>query len=173
MGNFTLIGMPAVGKSTLGVLLAKEIGYDFIDTDLIIQKECGKLLKEIIEEEGNEGFCDIEDKINAAVDVENCVISPGGSIVYCENAMKHFKEIGAVVYLKASYEEIEKRLEDAVARGVVMKEGQTLKNLYDERVLLFEKYADLTVSEEGLNPDQTTDKLVKMCYEYLKNSKKN
>ena len=139
MKNIILIGMPAVGKSTVGVVVAKRIGYEFIDTDLLIQKQEKRLLKEIIAEEGNERFLEIENQVNRDLQVESAVISPGGSVVYCEEAMQHFKEIGTVIYLHATYEAIYKRITNAKNRGVVLKEGRTLKDLYDERVKLFEK----------------------------------
>ena len=126
MENIILIGMPAVGKSTVGVVVAKRLGYKFIDTDILIQEETGKLLCEIIAERGIEGFLQVEDEVNAGVDVKKTVVSPGGSVVYCENAMKHYKEIGKILYLKASYETISKRLKNAKKRGVVLKDGQTL-----------------------------------------------
>ena len=166
MKNIILIGMPAVGKSTVGVVVAKRIGYEFIDTDLLIQKQEKRLLKEIIAEEGNERFLEIENQVNRDLQVESAVISPGGSVVYCEEAMQHFKEIGTVIYLHATYEAIYKRITNAKNRGVVLKEGQTLKDLYDERVKLFEKYADYTVSEEGLDLEETID----MVLELLKKS---
>ena len=157
MDNIILIGMPAVGKSTVGVVVAKRLGYKFIDTDILIQEETGKLLREIIEEQGIEGFLRVEDDVNSRVDAKKTVVSPGGSVVYCENAMKHYKEIGKVLYLKASYETISKRLKNAKKRGVVLKEGQTLKDLYDERIKLFEKYADITVCEDGFSLEETID----------------
>lgn len=160
MKNIILIGMPAVGKSTVGVVVAKRLGYEFIDTDLLIQKQEKRLLKEIIAEEGNEGFLKIENQVNRDLEAENAVISPGGSVVYCEEAMLHYKEIGSVVYLQASYEEINKRISNAKNRGVVLKEGQTLRDLYEERVKLFEKYADYTVSEEGCGLEETIDKVL-------------
>ena len=160
MDNIILIGMPAVGKSTVGVVIAKRLGYRFIDTDLLIQEEEGKLLREIIEENGPEGFLEIEDKINSRVNVKKTVVSPGGSVVYCENAMRHYKEIGKVVYLQASFETINKRLRNARKRGVVLKDGQSLKDLYDERVALFEKYADITICEDGLRLEETIDKVL-------------
>ena len=162
MKNIILIGMPAVGKSTVGVVVAKRIGYEFIDTDLLIQKQERRLLKEIIAEEGNERFLEIENQVNRDLQVENAVISPGGSVVYCEEAMRHFKEIGTVIYLHATYEDIYKRITNAKNRGVVLKEGQTLKDLYDERVKLFEKYADYTVSEEGLSLEETIDMVLEL-----------
>ena len=160
MDNIILIGMPAVGKSTVGVVVAKRLGYRFIDTDILIQEEEGKLLKDIIEEKGIDGFLEVEDRINASVTVEHSVISPGGSVVYCENAMKHYKEIGKIVYLQASFETINRRLKNARKRGVVLKDGQSIKDLYDERVKLFEKYADLTISEDGLGIEDTIEKVL-------------
>ena len=162
MKNIILIGMPAVGKSTVGVVVAKRIGYEFIDTDLLIQKQERRLLKEIIAEEGNERFLEIENQVNRDLEVERAVISPGGSVVYCEEAMRHFKEIGTVIYLHATYEDIYKRITNAKNRGVVLKEGQALKDLYDERVKLFEKYADYTVSEEGLSLEETIDMVLEL-----------
>ena len=160
MDNIILIGMPAVGKSTVGVVVAKRLGYGFIDTDLLIQEKEGKLLREIIAERGAEGFLEIEDKINSRVNVKKTVVSPGGSVVYCENAMNHYKETGKILYLKVSYETISKRLRNAKKRGVVLKEGQTLKDLYDERVKLFEKYADITVVEDGYSLEETIDNVM-------------
>lgn len=160
MDNIIFIGMPASGKSTVGVILAKRLGYDFVDTDLLIQKQEGRLLKDIIAEKGTEGFLEIEDQVNAGVQAENTVISPGGSVVYCKNAMRHFKEIGTVVYLQTSYETISKRIGNPKKRGVVLKDGQTLKDLFEERRVLFEKYADVIISEDGLTLDETIDKVV-------------
>ena len=160
MDNIILIGMPAVGKSTVGVVVAKRLGYKFIDTDLLIQEQEGKLLREIIAEKGPDGFLEVEDRVNAGVDATHAVISPGGSVVYCENAMKHYQEIGTIVYLKASFHTISRRLRNAKKRGVVLRDGQTLKDLYDERVKLFEKYAQLTVCEDGLEIEETIEKVL-------------
>ncbi len=168
MGNIIFIGMPAAGKSTVGVVLAKRLGFQFIDADIVIQEEEGKLLKEIIEEKGADGFLEVEDRINCSIEADNTVISPGGSIVYCENAMQHYKEIGTVVYLKISYDIINKRLKNAKNRGVVLREGQTFRNLYDERVRLFEKYADVTVCEDGLSLEETIDKVMEILPETVK-----
>ena len=109
MDNIIFIGMPAVGKSTVGVIVAKRLGYRFIDTDILIQEEEGKLLKDIIKERGIKGFLEVEDRVNSRVNTKKTVISPGGSVIYCENAMKHYKEIGRVVYLQASFETIDRR----------------------------------------------------------------
>lgn len=160
MKNVIFIGMPAVGKSTVGVIVAKRLGYRFLDTDLLIQEQEGKLLKEIIAERGTEGFLEIEDRVNAGVSAERSVISPGGSVVYCENAMKHYKEIGTVVYLMISFDIINSRLKNAKNRGVVLKDGQTFRDLYNERTALFEKYADVTICEDHLSLEETVDKVM-------------
>lgn len=158
--NIVLIGMPGVGKSTVGVILAKMIGYQFIDADLLIQKQEGKLLHEIIAEKGTDGFIEIEERVNASIEASHTIIATGGSVVYGKKAMEHLSRIGTVVYLKVPYDTLEKRLEDIKGRGVVLKEGQTLRNLYDERTPLYEKYADIEISEDDLNVEQTVEKLL-------------
>ena len=130
--NIILIGMPASGKSTAGVLLAKTLGYGFIDSDLLIQSREKALLCEIIAKKGAEEFLRIEEAVNAELWAERCVIATGGSAVYGERAMRHLKELGKVVYLRISEEEAERRLGNIVLRGVVMRrKGETLKELYD------------------------------------------
>lgn len=161
MDNIILIGMPAAGKSTIGVIVAKRLGYQFVDVDLLIQEKEGKLLKDIIAEKGIKGFLEVEDRINAGLCVERTVVSPGGSVVYCEKAMEHFKQIGKVLYLEASFETINRRLTNVKGRGVVLGEGQTLRDLYEERVKLFKKYADITVCEDGLPLDEMIEKVIK------------
>ena len=122
--NITLIGMPASGKSTIGVLLAKRLGYQFIDTDLLIQQEEGCLLKDIIAKRGLAGFMEVENRVNSQVRGGRAVIAPGGSVVYEEEAMEHLREIGMIVYLKLSYEAVAERLGSLVDRGVVLKDGR-------------------------------------------------
>ncbi|MFI3212381.1 MAG: shikimate kinase [Eubacteriales bacterium] len=139
--NIILIGMPGAGKSTVGVVVAKCLGFRFVDSDLVIQEETGKLLHEIITEEGLEGFLEIENQINAKLEVEHSVIATGGSVIYGKEAMEHLREIGSVVYLKLSLEDIAERLGDLHERGVALKEGQTLSDLYEERSVYYEKYA--------------------------------
>lgn len=163
--NLIFIGMPAVGKSTVGVVIAKRLGKKFIDTDLLIQEQEKKLLREIIADVGEDGFLKIENQVNRDVDVENSVISPGGSVIYCEEAMQHFKEIGTVVYLSASYQTIKRRIKSPKKRGVVLREGQTFRDLYDERVQLFEKYADVEISEDGCQIEETIDKVLEAIEE--------
>lgn len=157
--NITLIGMPASGKSSVGVVLAKRLGKKFVDTDIVIQEKYGKLLKELIEEHGDEGFREIEDEVNAGLDLDNCIISPGGSVVYGEKAMKHLKEISVIIYLELSYTAIKSRLGDLRERGITLKEGQSLKDLYLERVPLYEKYADITVNEMKKSLAKTIDEI--------------
>lgn len=147
--NIVLIGMPGAGKSTVSVVLAKKLGKNFLDSDLVIQEKTGKLLHEIISESGIEEFNKIEDSINASLNVANTIIATGGSVIYGKNAMEHLKSIGKVFYLKLSFAEIEERLGDLKKRGVVLREGQDLKSLYEERVPLYEKYADVTIDCDG------------------------
>ena len=165
MKNIIFIGMPASGKSTIGVVVAKRLGYDFVDTDLLIQKQENRLLKEIIADVGNEGFLAIENQVNRDLQVEHAVISPGGSVIYCQEAMEHFKKIGTIVYLQVSFETINQRISNAKNRGVVLKDGQTLEDLYEERIRLFEKYADYTISEDGLDLEETIDKVLALFEE--------
>lgn len=153
--NIILIGMPGAGKSTIGVILAKVKGYNFVDTDLVIQEKEGRLLHDIIASEGTDGFIKIEEDVNASVVCDKTVIAPGGSVIYGPKAMEHFKEIGTIVYLKISLKVLKKRLGDLERRGVVLKDGQTLTDLYNERVPLFEKYADITVDEEDCSVEET------------------
>lgn len=165
--NIILIGMPGVGKSTIGVVLAKVMGYQFVDADLVIQEKEGKLLCEIIEEVGAEGFIEVENRINSQIEAEHAIVATGGSVVYGAEAMAHLKEIGTVVYLKLPFEELERRLNDIKGRGVVLKQGQTLLDLYEERVPLYEKYADVIVDEYQLNVEQTIEKIMEMkeCFQ--------
>ena len=165
LDNITLIGMPASGKSTVGVLLAKRLGYSFVDVDIVIQEQEGRLLKDIIAEEGLDGFLDVENRVNATLSVHNSVIAPGGSVIYGKEAMEHLKKISTVVYLKLSYEAVEERLGDLTDRGVVLKDGMTLKDLYDERIPYYENYADITVDETGIDAGGIVDILRSMLEE--------
>lgn len=149
MGSIVLIGMPGAGKSTIGVVLAKRLGYRFVDSDLVIQERYGKLLEELISQYGVEGFWKLEDEVNSSLEYDKTVIATGGSAIYGRKAMRHFKKTAVVVYLKLSCEEIADRVGDLNARGVTVRKGQTLWDLYEERVPLYEKYADLTIDCEG------------------------
>ena len=165
MNNIVLIGMPGSGKSTAGVLLAKNIGYGYIDSDLIIQSERKALLSDILSVEGVDGFIAIEEDVNARLWAEKCVIATGGSVIYGPKAMKALAESGTIVYLKVGLEELERRLagKDLFSRGVVMKKpGATLAELYAERVPLYEKYAQVTVDCSGLTIDRTVDEIIRI-----------
>ena len=163
--NITLIGMPGSGKSTIGVLLAKRLGYSFVDVDIVIQEQEKRLLKEIIAEEGDDGFLEIENRVNRELLVSHSVIAPGGSVIYGREAMEHLKDISIVIYLKLSYENLRERLGNLVDRGVVLKNGMTLKDLYNERIPYYEKYADITIDETGLEAGKVVDELRAMMKE--------
>lgn len=166
--NITLIGMPASGKSTIGVLLAKRLGFSFVDVDIVIQEKERRLLKEIIEQEGMEGFLQVEDRINRELEAERSVIAPGGSVIYGAEAMAHLKSISTVVYLRLSYEELEERLGDLIDRGVALKDGMSLRELYEERLPLYERYADITIDETDKTPGELVDELRGMMEAMMK-----
>ena len=156
--NVCLIGMPGVGKSTVGVILAKKLGCDYVDADLVIQRREKRLLSRIIDEDGIDGFLRIENEVcTMLADTEDAVIATGGSAVYGREAMERFRENGTVVYLEASLPTLQKRLSDLKGRGVVLREGQTLEDLYRERIPLYEQYADITVNEDGKDLEETME----------------
>ena len=154
-GNIILIGMPASGKSTVGVILAKILGKSFIDTDLLIQSKAGARLQDIIEQEGIDSFLKCEEEVLLGIDVTDTVISTGGSAVYSDAGMKHLSESGTVVYLKVGLEELKKRLNALKERGVVIRPGETLEDMYVHRSKLYETYADLCVSEDESRIEDT------------------
>lgn len=162
MKNIILIGMPGAGKSTVGVVLAKKLGYAFVDADLVIQSREGKLLHEIIAECGVEGFWRVEESVGESMEARRTVIATGGSAVYGPKAMAHYKQIGTVVYLALPLSEIRERLGDLNERGVTLREGQDLTGLYEERVPLYEKYADYTVACEGLSIREIVKKIAEI-----------
>ncbi|MBR0597971.1 shikimate kinase [Sinanaerobacter chloroacetimidivorans] len=164
MKNIVLIGMPGCGKSTIGVVLAKVMGYQFIDSDLLIQEQENRLLSEIIQQEGIEGFNEIENKVNASIRAKKAVIATGGSVIYGKEATKHLRDIGVVVYISLPYEEIESRLGDLVERGITIQEGQTLRDLYQERCPLYEEQAHIMINTQGLEIRDSV-KLIKEKYE--------
>lgn len=160
MKNIVLTGMPGVGKSTIGVILAKQLGYEFVDSDLVIQRRENRLLSEIIEHEGVDGFIEIENQVNASLSVEKSVIATGGSVVYGREAMEHLKKTGKIIYLQISYPALEKRLGNLKGRGVILRKGQTLKHIYEERIPLYEMYADYIIDEENLDIEETLQKIL-------------
>ena len=160
MKNIVLIGMPGAGKSTVGVLLAKSMLMDFCDTDLLIQKKYSKSLCEIINEEGIDAFIKAEDEIVSRIELENTVIATGGSVVYGENAMRNLKKNGTIVYLKVSPRGLYERINNIHTRGIAMKAGTTLDDLYRERAPLYEKYADITIECEEDTPERCVELIV-------------
>lgn len=160
--NIILIGMPGAGKSTLGVVLAKILNYSFIDADLLIQSQCDKTLQKIIDACGPDGFIEVENEVLCTLSADQSVIATGGSAVYSDEAMKHLSSIGTVVYLQVSLKELEKRLGGLYERGVVMKDGigMSLNALYEERIPLYEKYAEVTIDIDGLSVRDAVRQLV-------------
>lgn len=159
--NIVLIGMPASGKSTAGVILAKMLGMDFVDTDLVIQQREKALLRDLIEGYGVEGFMEREEKAVLSVSPVNTVIATGGSVVYSEKAMRHLSSIGTVVYLKVAEDELLRRLHDIRERGVVLKDGETFKEMFDSRSILYERYADITIEEGSAGIEATLSEMLK------------
>lgn len=167
MKNVVLIGMPSAGKSTIGVILAKVLGYQFLDSDLLIQEQESELLKDIIDKRGIDGFLAIENQINSEIDTVNTVIATGGSVIYGKEAMEHLREVGIVVYIKLSLNTITDRLGNIKQRGVVLRKGQDLKMLYEERCPLYEKYAHITVDGEQLNSEELMEKIVEEIHSFI------
>ncbi len=165
--NIVLIGMPGAGKSTVGVILAKRLGFDFVDTDLLIQSYCGARLQQIIDSQGLPRFRDIEEQTLIDLDVQNSVIATGGSVIYCPKGMAALGTKGIFVYLQVPLIDLEQRLADMGQRGLVMHKGQTLAHLYQQRVPLYEKYAQLTQDCTNLNAEQVAGALEAALRQYL------
>lgn len=164
--NIVLIGMPGCGKSTVGVVLAKMLGYRFTDADLVIQEQEGRLLSEIIRQEGLEAFLAIENRINAGLSPKRTVIATGGSAVYGTEAMQHYRETGVLVYIDLPYDAVAHRLGDLTKRGVAIHPGQTLQDLYDERKPLYEQWADIIIPADGMTIADTAW-LIRECLQAL------
>ena len=164
--NIILIGMPAVGKTTIGRRIAAATALTFLDTDRVIEEKMKETLPALLAAHGTEGFLALENDICAAIDVCDSIIATGGSVVYGEDAMRHLSEIGVVVYLKLSYPQLRKRLHAPRERGVVLREGQSLYDLYRERVPLYEKYADIVIDERTCYPTQTAERVYRALRRY-------
>jgi len=157
--NIVLIGMPAVGKSTVGILLAKKIGFDFLDTDIIIQTSEGTTLSRIIDKTGVTEFLKTEEKYCLSINGTNKVIATGGSVVYSRKAMAHLGKNGRIIYLETDLKPLKKRLSALDSRGVIRGPGQNIDSLYFERVPLYRQFADITIACNGLTPDQVLTKI--------------
>lgn len=163
MKSIVLIGMPGCGKSTLGVILAKELGLDFVDTDIVIQKRTGELLQTTLERLGVKGLLDEEEKAILSLDLSKPhIISTGGSAPLRENSMRYLKENGICVYIKVSYPEIERRINNRDTRGIAAEKGDTLYDIYSFRIPYYEKYADITVCCDGREIQENVDTVKKM-----------
>lgn len=160
--NVILIGMPGCGKSTVGVLLAKALQYDFTDCDLVLQRRCGMRLQELIDRRGLDAFLQAEEETLCGIEADGAVLATGGSAVYSEAAMKHLKENAVVLYLSLPCKEIELRLTNIKTRGVAMTRGQTIAGIYKERLPLYEKYADVTLDAFGLTIEETVSEAVRL-----------
>lgn len=143
--NLVLIGMPSAGKSTIGVLLAKALGMDFLDTDILFQSRYGKKLQTLIDENGLKTFLRMEEAVVLSLNARHTVIATGGSVIYSESAMRFLKKGGRVIHLDVPLYELERRLSDAALRGIAMHPGQSLNSLYEERMPLYEWHADATI----------------------------
>ena len=161
--NIILIGMPGAGKSTCGVLAAKMLLKNFFDTDLLIQSMESKRLQQIIDEKGVEAFKKAEEQAVLSLDIKGTVIATGGSVVYSEKAMRHLKGMGKVIYMHLSFEEMKKRIVNLSTRGIVLENGETLLDMYNERLPLYEKYADYVIDCDGNSIDLTVAEIVDIC----------
>lgn len=159
--NIVLIGMPGSGKSTCGVLAAKAMLKNFYDTDLLLQGLEGKRLQDIIDQEGIDYFVSAEEKAILSLNIEATVIATGGSVVYSDKAMAHLKSLGKIVYLHLEYDNMVDRIKNITTRGVVLQNGETLLDMYNERLPLYEKYADVTVNCDGLDIEKTVEEIIK------------
>ena len=161
MKNIVLIGMPGCGKSTVGVVLAKTVGAEFVDTDLVIQKREGRLLQQILDNSGVEAFLQAEEAAVRSLKCRQTVIATGGSVVYSEAAMEHLRQGGWIVYLQLSYEEMMRRLDNIKTRGIVIPEGNTMRDVFDQRAGLYERYADMILPCSGHTVEETVEAIVK------------
>lgn len=162
MKNIILVGMPSCGKSTVGVVLAKTMNKGFVDTDILIQQAESRTLQEIIDQEGNDYFHHVEERVLLDFDGEDYVVATGGSAIYFDRAMDKFKEKGVVVYIKVTLDTILERLNNIKSRGVTLEKGQTIADLYEQRIPLYQKHADMVVEADGLSVEEVVEKIVEL-----------
>ena len=153
--NIVFVGMPASGKSTVGVIVAKVMGMNFIDSDIVIQQSENAKLNELIEEYGIDDFLKREEQALLSINVDNTVIATGGSAIYSDAGMKHLSNNATIIYLKVSLDNLKDRLTDLKARGVVIRPGESIEQMYATRSVLYEKYADIIVEEKGTSIEDT------------------
>lgn len=158
--NVILIGMPGAGKSTIGVVLAKTLGMNFVDTDLVIQNKENSLLQKMINEEGMEHFLDCEEQAVLTIEGDRMVVATGGSVIYREGAMAHLRTLGRLVYLDVSYMEIERRVNNITTRGIAIRDGATLKDVYEERAAYYNRYLDVAIACDGETVENIVDAIV-------------
>ena len=158
--NMILIGMPGAGKSTIGVVLAKSLGMKFVDSDLVIQEGEQRLLQDIINTDGMEVFLDCEEEAVLTLQCAKSIIATGGSVIYRKDAMDHLGTLGKVIYLDVSYEEIERRVNNITTRGIAIREGATLRDIYDERTAYYQSYKDITIDCDGKTVEDIVDEIV-------------
>lgn len=162
MNNVILVGMPGCGKSTVGVVLAKSLGYDFTDTDLIIARKEGKKLQKLIDEDGIQKFLQVENQVGKELSCSETVVATGGSMIMNPDAMEHLKSIGKVVYINVPLDVLKKRITNMKTRGIVFEKGETLDDIFAKRTPLYEKYADITINISKNNSlEQAVNKIVK------------
>ncbi len=159
MNNIILIGMPGAGKSTVGVILAKTIGMNFIDTDLIIQERYNTLLQDMINNEGIDSFLRKEEESILSLECNNSVIATGGSVVYSPVSMEHLKKLGKIIYLKLTCEEVVSRINNIKTRGIVIEKGQQLSDVFVQRTPLYEKYCDVIVNCSGVDIESIVERI--------------
>ena len=160
MENIVLVGMPSSGKSTVGVVLAKAMNKGFVDTDILIQQREGRTLQDIINENGNDYFHQVEEQVLLDFDESDFVVATGGSAIYFDRAMEQFKQNGTVVYLQVSLDTVLERLHNITTRGVTLAKGQTLADLYNQRIPLYEKHADVIIKADGMNVEEVVERII-------------
>lgn len=158
--NIVLVGMPGAGKSTVGVLLAKALSRNFMDTDVYIQAREGRRLQEIIDTSGLDDFCRLEEEHILSLNCSKFIIATGGSAIYSKDAMKHLSSSSLIIFLSLPFNILEKRIKDPYSRGVVMSPGSTIMELFEERKPLYEQYADITVDCAGLDHEETVEAVI-------------
>lgn len=162
MANIILIGMPGCGKSTVGVILAKTLGIGFVDTDLIIQQRENRLLQNIIDIDGIDYFLDCEAEAVKSLECDNCVVATGGSVVYREDAILHLKKNGKIIFIDVPLDEIKRRLNNISTRGIAAKKNKSIDDIYNERIALYNKYADINIKTDGESVEKTVEKICKI-----------